>query len=377
MLYNHIIIFLGGTMNTEITKLTPAIDINSLEIFSHAECIFFDIETTRFSPETSYVYLIGCAYYDGCQWVLIQWFAQSHSSESQIIFTFLEFIKNYKTLISYNGNGFDLPYLKSKCTKLGILQSLDTFNHIDLYKAIMPYKKFLRLNNLKQKSIEEFLSIQRNDSINGGELISVYSEYLKTQDNNLLKLLLLHNHDDIQGLLSVFPVISYQYLFQGNFILQDTFINSTDSQDNVHPNEIIFQLRLKIPIPKRISFGYEKFYFTAHKDLAKIKINIYRGELKYFYKNYKDYYYLPQEDTAIHKSVAFYVDKNFRTQSKAANCYSRRTGRFLPQYDEIVSPYFKIDYFDKNTYFELTEEILADTELLKKYIIHILSHMKQ
>ena len=40
--------------------------------------------------------------------------------------------------------------------------------------------------------------------------------------------------------------------------------------------------------------------------------------LKYFYDNYKDYFYLPKEDTAIHKSVATYVDKDFRQKAKTA-----------------------------------------------------------
>ena len=41
---------------------------------------------------------------------------------------------------------------------------------------------------------------------------------------------------------------------------------------------------------------------------------IYQGELKHFYPNYREYYYLPHEDRAIHKSVALYVDRNFRTK---------------------------------------------------------------
>lgn len=358
-------------MITEVTKLTPALNIDQFNNYDYKNCIFFDIETTGFSPSTSYIYLIGCAYHNGDQWVGIQWFAKSHSSETQILFAFLEFIKNYTTIISYNGTGFDLPYLKNKCAKFGIPHSLDTFHHIDLYKAIFPYKKFLKLENLKQKTIEEFLSIERKDLFNGGELISVYSDYIKNQDSNLLSLLLLHNHDDIEGLLSILPIISYKDLFQGNFILKDIILNETKNENNMNENEIIFQLALNTPVPKRISFGNESFYLTAHKNAVKIKLSIYNGELKYFYKNYKDYYYLPQEDVAIHKSVAFYVDKNFRTQSKAANCYSRKTGRFLPQYAELVSPYFKIDYFDKSTYFELTDEIISDSDLLKKYIIHL------
>lgn len=363
-------------MITEITKLTPMLDLKYAKNFFYNESIFFDIETTGFSPASSFVYLIGCAYFDGQQWTLIQWFAKSYKSEAKVISAFLEFISTYKTLITYNGIGFDVPYIKEKCKKLNIFHSLDSIQHIDLYRSILPYKKFFKLNNLKQKTVEEFLSIKREDTYNGSELISIYHHYLKTQDNNLLKLLLLHNHDDMKGLLSILPMLSYQQLFNGNFHIQNFMFDSIKLVNKLIQNEIIFELQLNIPVPKRISFGNDIFYLTAFEDIVKLKIKIYHGELKYFYKNYKDYYYLPKEDTSIHKSVAFYVDKNFRTQAKATNCYCRKSGHFLPQYEILFSPYFKMDYFDKNMYFELTEEILSDSNTLKKYILHILSHFQ-
>ena len=42
------------------------------------QILFLDIETTGFTARTSYLYLIGCAYYkEGC-WYTRQWFAQSY-----------------------------------------------------------------------------------------------------------------------------------------------------------------------------------------------------------------------------------------------------------------------------------------------------------
>ena len=46
-----------------------------------------------------------------------------------------------------------------------------------------------------------------------------------------------------------------------------------------------------------------------------MRVPLYEEEMKYFYSNYKNYYYLPDEDTAIHKSVASYVDKKYRVQA--------------------------------------------------------------
>ncbi|MEG0963047.1 MAG: hypothetical protein RSF88_09335, partial [Lachnospiraceae bacterium] len=136
--------------------------------------------------------------------------------------------------------------------------------------------------------------------------------------------------------------------------------------------ELVFTLTPHFAIPKRFSYGFEDIYVTGFQDKVKLKVGIYQGELKYFYSNYKDYYYLTQEDMAVHKSVAFYVDKDYRTKAKAATCYSKKTGCFLPQYNELFTPYFKLEYHDKILYFEMTEEFTNSTEALQSYAAHLL-----
>lgn len=49
---------------------------------------------------------------------------------------------------------------------------------LDIFKELSPIKPLLRLENYKQKSIEAFLGIDREDKYSGGELINVYYEYL-------------------------------------------------------------------------------------------------------------------------------------------------------------------------------------------------------
>lgn len=38
--------------------------------------------------------------------------------------------------------------------------------------------------------------------------------------------------------------------------------------------------------------------------------------MRHFYSDYKNYYYLPKEDMAIHKSVAAYVDHEYRENAR-------------------------------------------------------------
>jgi len=84
------------------------------------DLLFFDIETTGFSGDTSQLYLIGCTYYDGFGWRLIQWFADTRKAEAELLEAFFTFLSRFRILIHFNGDGFDIPYLLKCCRRLGL-----------------------------------------------------------------------------------------------------------------------------------------------------------------------------------------------------------------------------------------------------------------
>lgn len=345
------------------------------EHFDLSRLLFFDIETTGFSAKTSSLYLIGCLYFEKGVPMIRQWFAETIQEESSLLFEFFDFMKNYDHLIHYNGSGFDIPYLMQKCAHYNLPYTFEEIESIDLYKILSPVKSMLKLENLKQKTVESYLDIQRDDLYNGGELISVYQNFLKSPSKEAMELLLLHNHDDMNGLFQLSPMLAFRD-FNIEHIAWDTYeISDYTSYHGTEGKEVIFHFTLSSPLPRRISFSKQDFFLSVDKDKGRLRIKAYTGELKYFYSDYRNYYYLPAEDTAIHKSVAFYVDKDFRTRAKAANCYSRKTGIFLPQFNEIISPYFKIDYFDKILYFEACDSNLSDSFKMLSYIEHMLTYM--
>ena len=348
--------------------ISETIDIGIYQAFhiDIRKAVFFDIETTGFSASHTKLYMIGLCYYDSKKngFKGIQWFNEDGSNEQTILCEFLEFTSSYEILIHYNGDGFDLPYLKAKADQYHMAFSLAQMQSFDIYKQCRLTKPLLCLDHIKLKCIEDFLNLQREDQKNGGELIQIYQNYIAKPDTVAKELLLLHNRDDIRGLLLITPILSYNLLLQ-----QEYSVTHLTLKDNT----ACITLSLNYSLPKRISKGKKDILFTAYQDAATLRIPIYQEELKFFYPNYKDYYYLPLEDTAIHKSVAFYVDKEYRTQAKAATCYSKKTGLFLPQFDTVVSPYFKKEYNDKTSYFELTDETCNNPELLKNYTASILS----
>ena len=188
---------------------------------------------------------------------------------------------------------------------------------------------------------------------------------MKNKDNKLKFFLILHNFEDLKGMLTVINLLAYNNIFQGYY----NYKNIEFDKDGL---EIIIHLELNSPIITRISYSMDNIYMTAYDNKLKFLIKLYKGTLKFFYNDYKDYYYLPKEDTALHKSVAEFVDRDFRKQATARTCYTWKPGSFLPQWDVIFTPVFKTDYNDDMLYFELTDEIKKQPEEFRKYALHLL-----
>ena len=357
-----------------ITKKIDAIEItyplNNLGPLS--EILFLDIETTGFTAKSSSLYLIGAAFYtDGC-WHITQWFAESPSQEPEILTAFFETAQKYKYLIHFNGNTFDLPYLLQKCAQHELPYNFDNFCGIDIYKRISPYKFFLHLPNCKQKTLEHFLDIRRLDTYTGGELISIYQDYTKTPSSVARNLLLQHNSDDVKGMLELLPILSYSDIFDGRLQAKKVQANHYKDFAGNTRQELIMTLTLPTPLPKPVSATANECYFKGEGDTGMLKVPIYEEELKYFYANHKEYYYLPAEDVALHKSVASFVDSEHRTQATAATCYTRKYSTYLPQWDILVEPFFKREYKSKTLFFELTEDLKRDRQTFTKYAGHVL-----
>jgi uncharacterized protein YprB with RNaseH-like and TPR domain len=347
-----------------------------LDSYAPLDQIFFiDIETTGFTAKGSSLYLIGGAYFKDDIWHIIQWFADYYSEEEAIMRSFKDFASNYSYFIHFNGNNFDIPYLSSKARMLDLDFSFLEQTGLDLYRRITPYKSFLKLPNCKQKTIEEFLNINRKDTYGGGELISMYHDYVSTPSDFSLQTLLLHNSDDMKGMLEILPILSYFDLFNKPIVVEKVQANAYTNYSGEKRKELYMKLAIPSSLPKNISLYIDHCYFSYKDENATLRVPIIETELKYFYSNYEDYYYLPEEDTAIHKAVATYVDSSRRSKAKASNCYTKHSSTFLKQWDLIKEPFFKPEYKSKDLYFELTDDTKKDRDLFHNYATHVLNHM--
>lgn len=385
----------------EITKMKKRKNCNKLtnleSIWQNA--LFLDIETTGFSPEKSRLYLIGVSYIQQTSestsqsaseptqmLVTEQFFAESFEDEPLLLQEFETLASHFQTIITFHGNQFDIPFLAGCCKRLGFVwdtesKSENTLvdnnkNYVDLYKLAYRYRNVFRLENYKQKTIEKFLGIDRMDCDTGGDLVKVYRNYLKHPEDALFERLMQHNYEDITGMIRLLKLYAYENFFQGKFCILECQCSSYHQLDAGCAKELLILCQLSHVLPAPITCCWREFYMHADGERAVFRIPFLEDTLKYFYQNYKDYYYLPEEDVAIHKSVAAYVDSAHREKAKPSNCYNKKTGVYLPQYEGMVIPAFYTEYKAPKSYFEWTDALAENKTLMKQYCMHILHIIK-
>ena len=342
--------------------------------FDIEEICFFDIETTGLAAATSNIYLIGAGYYDKekNEFNVIQWFADDYDSEKAMLKEFLSFAAKYKVLLQYNGNSFDLPFIRAKCKRHKVnFDVMDKIKHIDIYAALRKYAKPLGLENKKLKSFERYVGLEREDTFDGGALIDVYVEYIhnkimRKENEPLLKLLLLHNYEDIVGLSQVSVLLFLREL--GSMPVR---FERAELEDNG-------ELKIKYTgaFPYDCSFTVDgNICCQCDGNQITLNVPVRNDTLKYYFTDYKDYYYMIEEGNVIHKSVAVYTDPSVRRKAVKSECFVTKNGVFLPVkkagcFSDKMH-IFREDYTTKEYYIHFGEDLPGDAVFFEKYFAQI------
>lgn len=337
------------------------------DYFNPTDVLFFDIETTGLNKATTHCYLIGCGYYKDEILHSKFFFADSFEDELSVLNDFFEFTKNFKIMIHFNGTKFDLPYLEYRSKLHNLNNPLKNLTSFDLYKEIKPLRYLIFRESMRQKCVEEFLEITRNDTFNGGELIPVYEEYVNTKEKRLFDLLMMHNREDVIGMHKMFPILNYLKLNQCTLSYEQHKMSTyTDLSGNLQ-KEIIITYTADMTIPKSFSVKNNAIYFKFEAELKKllIRIPVISGELRHYYENYKDYYILTNENTCIHKNIAMSVDSGIRRKATKDTCYSIVCGDFIPQPEVISEQSAGYDYKTRNSFFLLPKD--WDNDIIDEY----------
>lgn len=438
--------------------LTQPVPSDIYTIGAPEDVLFFDIETTGLSARSASLYLIGVLTYTDKNWTLLQYFCEDVADEPAVLQAFFELLRTKKILISYNGDGFDIPFLRHMVEQYGLrtprphrstalhdcadcpatdesiadappLYSFDTIESFDLFKKFRPLKHLLNLPDLKLKSCERFLGIDREDRFTGGELIEVYFEWQKTKAPALLDTLLLHNAEDIANLPNLLPLLRYRSLPHSNFQLRaherlqdgttplvhlsftllspmspsahapvenDTHevtearrLHCTDAGEN-DTREVMAGRRQHcidtgengtreatddrrqhwpaLTLPKPMDLRGDFWALHAEGSAVELYVQLFEGERKLFFADFEHYYYLPAEDQVIHQSLAEFVDRSARKKACARNCYQRVSGCFLPECSEVYTPALRAEYRDKLRYAQYSDTLFDDEAKAVAYL---------
>ena len=291
--------------------------------------IFYDIETTGLSPDRDEVYLIGAAVQKDGGYEYIGFFSESPEDEPAVLSAFSDLCKDCSCMVMYNGTTFDRPFLTKRYNLYGLPDPFSK-KELDLYKEYRPLKPLLGFKSLRQNALEAYTGTERKYP-DGKAGITLYKACRKDKDPIKQKMLVGHNIEDIEGMLSITRFSSYlQY--------QKALFRCTGAEPQ--NEQILFQIETGLPVPKPFTFENAGIRIEAETQNAKVCIPTNAGKLKQYYPDYKNYDYIPAEDTAMTHSVSRFLDKSLRKPATPDTCYTR----FTPDSTFFAAPDLQTKY---------------------------------
>ena len=180
----------------EIKSLTDNPNLNEI----YRESVFIDIETTGLSKIYSDIISITLLILIDNKYKIFQIFCQYKSDQPQALKYLRDLIKSKKYIITYNGNSFDIPFLEEKSKRFGSGLTFKSLTKIDLYIFMKKLRYKINIINLKLKTIEEYFCIDRNDTIGGMDVVTLYEAYKLEPRKEFCDLILRHNYEDVYNL---------------------------------------------------------------------------------------------------------------------------------------------------------------------------------
>ncbi len=275
------------------------------DFYNREDVLMFDIETTGLSKNNSFIYLIGLNYYKDGDYHITLLFNDDGISESEILYYFMDFITNYKVLMHFNGDGFDIPFVSGRIDELNrrngeaIVNNFHLVKSVDLLKLVRPFKKALGLPNIKQKTVEKYLGINRIDMYDGGQMIAVYMNYLSMRRyaengyeenglhervDGLKQLFIQHNRDDMEGMYHLTSIFAIKALSEGR---HEALSYSIEGNEEL---KLKIDATLSSSLPVKIESEYEGIRLKAEGDKASLEIPILIDTLRFYFTDSRSGY---------------------------------------------------------------------------------------
>lgn len=161
--------------------------------------LFLDVECIELGfSHRNIPYLIGVAYFKGEQLQTELILCHQPAQEEPALEYLISIWKDFQYICTFNGKSFDIPLIKSRFNLFKKRFPNNFLEHFDLYHIIR--KTSPHFTNRLIACEKNILGHERKDDLSGSYSGQAYYEYLKYQDDTLLKQIILHNKADVHTL---------------------------------------------------------------------------------------------------------------------------------------------------------------------------------
>ncbi|MBO4390871.1 MAG: ribonuclease H-like domain-containing protein [Lachnospiraceae bacterium] len=314
--------------------------------------LILSIETTGLKPDNSELFMIGTLSFtvgntkeNEPDEVLSvkrkQWLIHALHEERTAILEFLEMLRRerYDRIITFYGSTFDLRFPVECLREFGLYreaEQLENYPNMELSKVLRPFRKALDLTDNRQQSFESIIGYRRNRQETsfqisdlyrtGRELYYVQKGIKGSFPEDVEEVIFEYNRDKLFGIFHMLPLLFYVKISEPGD-------NAPVLTHEISEYQGFLEIRGESLYPVLLPLTYQEGSLRVDWNERQfvIRLSIYRGELKLFFRDYKNYYYLPLEDTAIHKKLGSLVDSAHRKPATKETCYQKKSGIFLPE----------------------------------------------
>jgi len=171
-----------------------AMEFQELGKMGFSKAVFLDIESTGFFNCPTF--LIGTMFLSGDDFIIRQFFARDYSEEKALIELLSKFLRGFKTIITFNGKSYDMPFVADRAVYHGIRFATE-LEHVDLLHHSRRHWREA-LPDCKLKTLELHVCRRRRaGDVPSCEIPQLYHDYVRTGDPYLLVRVFHHNMLDL------------------------------------------------------------------------------------------------------------------------------------------------------------------------------------
>lgn len=287
------------------------------------------------------------------------WISEKESDEYDILKALGEYLPGHDTVITFNGQAYDIPFLKKKYSAYGLPNPLAGLSSRDLFREYRSLRTVLGLPSGKLVDYDEYIRMHAKSGAGssaraelseasfgltgsfpaGGETSAqTHSSCRDHSTGNAGSALFspgseASTSEDAERTLRILGFDAVLELLGGDF---------ASAEAELSEDLVIFHIRTLRDMPCRIAFHDGPFHLTARDRTAALSSRIEDGKIRFYHSDIKNYVYLPHEGYAIYKTMAEFVDRSHREKATRENCYTYAVpGPAFLENQEQVSTYVR------------------------------------